>query len=91
MGLWLGFSNLMFLFCIIIGEVPVVLGKLSKLTPKQCLLNFILYMKHDNDTMYVTFMWNWSKFALCDDAIFIASCINHALENNRAVGTNTIC
>ncbi len=30
--------------------------------------------------MYVVFMWNWSKHALCDDAIFIASCINHALE-----------
>jgi hypothetical protein len=26
-------------------------------------------------------MWNWSNFALYDDAIFIASCINHALEN----------
>jgi hypothetical protein len=38
-------------------------------------------MKHDNVTMYATFMWNWSKFALCDDAIFIASCINHALED----------
>jgi hypothetical protein len=25
-------------------------------------------------------MWNWSKSA-CDDAIFIASCINHALED----------
>jgi len=31
--------------------------------------------------MYVAFMWNWSKFALCDDAIFIASCIDHALED----------
>jgi hypothetical protein len=24
-------------------------------------------------------MWNWSKSALCDDALFITSCINHAL------------
>jgi hypothetical protein len=26
-------------------------------------------MKHDNVTMYVVFMWNWSKFAIYDDAI----------------------
>jgi hypothetical protein len=45
------------------------------------LLFLILYMKHDNVIMYATFMWNWSKFALCDDVIFIASCINHALED----------
>jgi hypothetical protein len=38
-------------------------------------------MKHDNVTMYATFMWNWLKSTLCDDAIFIASCINHALED----------
>ncbi len=38
-------------------------------------------MKHDNVTMYVAFMWNWSKYALCDDAIFITSCINHAFED----------
>jgi hypothetical protein len=28
--------------------------------------------------MYDTIMWNWLKFALCDDVIFIASCINYA-------------
>jgi hypothetical protein len=39
-------------------------------------------MKHDNVTMYATFMWNWSKYALCDDAMFIASCINHAFEDD---------
>jgi hypothetical protein len=38
-------------------------------------------MKHDNVTMYVAFMWNWSKFALRHDTIFIASCVNHALED----------
>jgi hypothetical protein len=69
------------LFWIIIGEFLVVLGKLSKLTLKQRLLNFILYMKHDNVTMYVAFMWNWPKYALCDDVIFIASCMNDALED----------
>jgi hypothetical protein len=38
-------------------------------------------MKHDIDIMYAAFMWNWSKFAVCDDSILIASCINHALED----------
>jgi hypothetical protein len=36
-------------------------------------------MKHDNVTMYAAFMRNWSKSTLCDDAIFITPCINHAL------------
>jgi hypothetical protein len=27
-------------------------------------------------------MWNWFKSALCDDALFIASCINNALCNS---------
>jgi hypothetical protein len=52
----------------------------SKLMPKH-LLNFVLSMKHGNVIMYVSFMWNWSKFALCDDVTFIASCINHALKD----------
>jgi hypothetical protein len=68
-------NNVMFK---VIGEVPIVLGKPSKLTLEPRFLNFILYMKHDNVTMYATFMWNWSNFALYDDVIFIASCINHA-------------
>jgi hypothetical protein len=31
--------------------------------------------------MYDAIIWNWSKFALCDDALFITSYINHALSN----------
>jgi hypothetical protein len=38
-------------------------------------------MKHDYITMYDAFMWKWSKFALCDDALFIVSCINHVLSD----------
>jgi hypothetical protein len=38
-------------------------------------------MKHDNVIKYDTFMWNWSKSALCDDALFIASWINNAHGN----------
>jgi hypothetical protein len=41
----------------------------------------ILYMKHDNINMYDVFMWKWSFFALCDDVLFIAPCINHALSD----------
>ncbi len=33
-----------------------------------------------NVTMYATFIWNWSKFALCDDVIFITSRINMHLK-----------
>jgi hypothetical protein len=35
-------------FCITISEGPIVSGRPSKLAPKQHLLNFIHYMKHDN-------------------------------------------
>jgi hypothetical protein len=35
-------------------------------------------MKQNNVMMYDTFMWNWSEFCVCDDVIFIASCINYA-------------
>jgi hypothetical protein len=31
--------------------------------------------------MYNTFMWNWSKSILCEDALFIKSCINDAFGN----------
>ncbi len=36
------------MFCITISEGPIVSGRPSKLAPKQHLLNFIHYMKHDN-------------------------------------------
>ncbi len=39
-----------------IGEGLIVLGMLLKLSPKQHLLNFIVYMKHDNVIMYDVFM-----------------------------------
>jgi hypothetical protein len=35
-------------------------------------------MKRNNVTMYDAFMWNWLKFTLCDDALFITICINYA-------------
>ncbi len=36
-------------------------------------------MEHDNVSMYDAFVYNWSKSVVCDDVIFIASCINDAI------------
>jgi len=63
-------------------EVGKLFGQPSKLTPKQCLLNFILYFKHDNVTMQDTFMWNWFKTSICDAALFILPCINEAIVDD---------
>lgn len=38
-------------------------------------------MKHDNVCTYDGFQWNWSRTALNDDCLFVASCINHAIAN----------
>ncbi len=38
-------------------------------------------MKHDNVIKYDAIIWTWFKFALCDDALFITSCINNAFGN----------
>lgn len=43
-----------------------VSGRPMKLSPENRILNFILYMKYSN----------WLRSSLCDDAFFIASCIN---------------
>jgi hypothetical protein len=37
-------------------EMLIVLGKSCKLRPKQHLMNFILYMKHNNVTIFYAFM-----------------------------------
>jgi hypothetical protein len=63
-------------------EVGKLFDQPSKLTPKQCLLNFILYFQHDNVTMHDTFMWNSFKTFICDDALFILSCINEAIVDD---------
>jgi hypothetical protein len=63
------------------GEGHISRGRPMKLSPEQRLLNFILYLKHDNITLFDTYLWNYSKSAVCDDTIFIASCINEALRD----------
>ncbi len=62
-----------------ISEAHILPGWLIKLILDQHLLQFILYMKHENVVVYDVFMWNWSKYAICDDAIFIASYINDSI------------
>jgi hypothetical protein len=63
------------------GEIIKKGGRPPKLTPQQRLLNFILYLKHDNSTIFDAHQWNWAKSSVCDDAVFIASCIEHACED----------
>jgi hypothetical protein len=53
-------------------DAPVVMGKPSKLGHEQRFLCLILFMKHNNVTIYDAFMWNWAKSSLCNDVIFIA-------------------
>jgi hypothetical protein len=57
---------------IIIIEVPIVLNKLSKLMPKQHILNIIIYMKHDNITTCMMLACGTNKNVFGDDALFIA-------------------
>jgi hypothetical protein len=45
------------------------------------LLSFILYIKHNNVNKYDAIIWNWSKIAINDDGIFIASCINSTIAD----------
>lgn len=64
----------------ITGVSHILSGRPPKLTPEERLLSFILYMKHDN-TIYVDAQrWNWSRTSVSDDSIFVASCVNEALE-----------
>jgi hypothetical protein len=58
-----------------------IYGRPSKLTPKQHLFNFILYMKHDNVSKYDGFQLNWSKSAMNDDGIYITFCINFTITD----------
>jgi hypothetical protein len=48
-------------------EAHILYRRLSKLLHEQWLLNFVLYLKHNN-----AFMWNWSKSVLTDNSFFIA-------------------
>ena len=55
------------------GDIPVLLGRPSKLNPQQRLLGFLLYLKHDPTTALPRFLWNWNKSSVIDDQIFVLS------------------
>jgi hypothetical protein len=38
-------------------------------------------MKCDNVTTYDSFHWNWLQSCVCDDAIFVASCVCKIIED----------
>jgi hypothetical protein len=63
------------------GENRIFLGCPSKLSSKQRILNFLLYLKHDNITISDTFMWSWSKTSINYDTIFISLCMNKMLRD----------
>ncbi len=42
---------------------------------------YLIHEIYDNVIMFDVFMWNQNKSNVCDDVIFIASCINEALNN----------
>jgi hypothetical protein len=58
------------------GQIRGQGGRPCKLEPSQRILNCILSLKHDNTSVFDGADWNWSKSSVCDDAVFVASCIN---------------
>ena len=63
------------------SDLRILPGRPSKLTPEQQLLGFVLYLKHDSTTALLGFLWNWAKFSVIDDQVFIATSINWALRD----------
>ena len=63
------------------GVVCILSRRLSKRSPEQRLLCFLLYMKHDPITALPSFLWNWSKSSVISDQVFIASCVSWALRD----------
>lgn len=56
-------------------------GRPSKLSPEQRLLSFLLFLKHDNTSVFDGHHWNWSKSSLNDDCLFVSSCLNAAIAD----------
>jgi hypothetical protein len=48
-------------------------------------------MKHDNAIMYDVIMWNWNKFVIRDDVVFIASYINERGLMAKLGGARNYC
>ena len=50
------------------GEEGAPVGRPYKFNLVQQLFVFLLFMKHDNISMFEAFEWNWSKYVVNDDA-----------------------
>lgn len=62
-----------------IGGERIMSGKPMKLTPEHHLLDFIMYLKHDNVISYKYFLSNVSWSTLYDSVFFTDLCITKAL------------
>lgn len=71
---------------IIIGKArstilaSVVIGWLSKPSPKQLILYFMPYTKHGHVHSHDSWHWKWSSSSICDVALVLANCINEGLQ-----------
>lgn len=54
------------------GIARVMSSRPMKLTHEQHLLNFVMYLKHDDEINYESFQWNVTPTTLCNNVIFIA-------------------
>jgi hypothetical protein len=56
-------------------------GRPSKLDSAECMLSFVLFVKHNTSIRYESSSLNWSRSSACEDVLFIASVINCALSD----------
>jgi hypothetical protein len=56
-------------------------GRPNKLNASEGILSFVLYCKHNTGVRYESSSWNYSRTSIPDDAVFVASVLNVALED----------
>lgn len=61
-----------------------------KLTAKECLHKFIMYLNYDNVVVYESLQWNIAMSTLCENA-FVVSCITNALDHEIAWPNEVEC
>ena len=63
------------------GDIRGQGGRPPKLRSDQRLLNFVMFLKHDNTATFDSSQWNWSRSCVNDDSIIVASCIGLACKD----------
>ena len=63
------------------GEIRGPCGRHPKIQPKQRILNFLMFLKHDNTAAFDFCQWNWAMSSVNDDSLFVASCIGVACKD----------